>query len=628
MSTSPSNERFSVNTEPIHDVRINKLKKVFPEVWIEGKVQWDKLRETLGEFVENKNEVYSFTWTGKNDAQKILQKPSEATLVPCIKDSENFNKTKNVFIEGDNLEVMKLLFKKYHDKIKMIYLDPPYNTGNDLIYFDQYSDPLSAYLKISNQKDDFGNILSTNPETQGRYHSSWLSMMYPRLLMARELLKEDGVIFVSIDDNEIENLRMIMNEIFGEENFIDCIIWKKRYGGGAKEKYLVTLHEYILFYSKNINLIDNIYIPLDEASIKKYYTNKDEKYHIRGPYRTHPLEATKSVGERKNLVFPIPTPDGGEVWPERQWWWDKKRVMQSIKNNDLEFIKGKNGKINVHTKQYLKDKNGNIRKSKPFSIIDDVYTQHGTREIADLFGDSKIYPFPKPTKLIKKILEMTDLKNDDIIMDFFAGSCSTAHAILDYSLETKIKLNFICIQLPEPFPDNSVARNQGYVTISQFGKDRIKKIINKLKNLENDNVDLGYKYLKLNLSNFNLKTDIKLYNDDAKNGLKYIELLDKWVLNPIKEGVKDIDICYEILIKEGYDLNSEIINFNIGENKIYKIMEDNRELYVCIDSVINKFLVEELKKSVYKNSQWIFLDRSLTDDFKLTLNSYVQIKVI
>src|SRR5690554_1667267 len=316
--------------------KLNALKQVLPEVFTEGKVDWEKLKATLGEDINFSNERYVLNWAGKSEAFKILQMPTTKTLNPCpeesvkkdgttytkndlgflIDDSETLGQqseinnlhSQNLFIEGENMEVLKVLQKSYFGKVKMIYIDPPYNTGNDsFIYPDKFSETKSDYEKRVGDKDNEGymtkdGMFKKNSKENGQYHSNWLNMMMPRLYLAKNLLKQDGVIFVSIDDNEVHNLRLLMNEIFGEENFVANIIWKKRYGGGAKEKYLVSLHEYILVFAKDINAISPMFIPLDEESIKRYYTKKDENFVTRGGYRTHPLEATKSMGERKNLV--------------------------------------------------------------------------------------------------------------------------------------------------------------------------------------------------------------------------------------------------------------------------------------------------------------------------------------
>lgn len=373
---------------------LEALKVIFPDVFTEGRIDFDVLRETLGEYIDDRPERYSFTWNGKSRARRIAQTPSTGTLRPCPEESVNWDATQNLFIEGDNLEVLKLLQKSYHKKVKMIYIDQPYNTGNEFIYPDKFQDNLDTYLRYTGQKDEDGLKLSANAETSGRYHTNWLNMMLPRLKLARNLLRDDGVIFISIDDNEVANLRKLCDEVFGEENFIDAIIWKKRYGGGAKEKYLISVHEYVLMYAKSETILENIYVPLTEDSIKRYYTQRDENYAVRGPYRTHPLEATKSMGERKNLVFSIPGPDGQDISPKRQWLWGKDRVENALAGNELEFLKDKDGNWSVHTKQYLKDEQGNVRQGKAFSLIDvdrrHLYSTRNQRDYRHLRERSSI----------------------------------------------------------------------------------------------------------------------------------------------------------------------------------------------------------------------------------------------
>ena len=281
---------------------------------------------------------------------------------------------------------------------------------------------------------------------------------------------------ISIDDGEVDNARKICDEIFGRDNFIDSIVWKKRYGGGAKEKYLISLHEYALMYAKSEQNLDNIYVPLTEESIKRYYKLTDSNSNIRGQYRTYPLEATKSMGERQNLVFDIPAPDGTMVSPKRQWLWGKERVEKAIENNELEFVRSKNSEWSVHTKQYLKDENGKIRQGKAFSIIDDIYTQHGTNEIINLFGNAQYFSFPKPSKFIQKLLQIgLNGRNNAIILDFFAGSATTAHAVMQLNAEDGGNRKFIMVQLPEACDEKSEAFKAGYKTIAEISKERIRR---------------------------------------------------------------------------------------------------------------------------------------------------------
>lgn len=612
--------------------RMEEFKTMFPEVLTEGKIDFDKLKAALGEETDGKPERYSFTWAGKKDAIRLLQVPSRATLVPDKDESVNFDTTQNIFIEGDNLEILKLLWKPYFGSVKMIYIDPPYNTGSDLIYQDSYIDPLNTYLMLTGQKDTTGDLLFSNPETSGRYHSAWISMMYPRLFLARQILREDGVILVTSDDNEIHNLRMLLNEVFGEENFIDCIVWKKRYGGGAKEKYLVTLHEYVLFYAKDKTFLDNIFVPLDQEAIDRYYKYKDEKYETRGPYRTHPLEATRSVGARKHLIYAIPSPDGSEIWPRRQWWWEKSRAMEALRKNELEFIIGKDGKYTVHTKQYLRDEHGRTRQTKAFSIIDNIYTEHGTREIEELFGDSRVFSFPKPTGLIKRLIQIAGTSENDIVLDFFAGSCTLAQAALELNQHNDSNMRFIVCQLPEPTTEDSFAYQEGYSTIADIGKERIRRVIAKMKkdgegkmDLDNPETpeDLGFKVFKLAESNY--RPWVGVEEKDPEEYARQMELY----LDPLLEGWEEKNVIYEVALKEGYSLSSRIEKVKEGNgNAIWKVTDDDKEqsFHICLDEKID----EEAAKALELNTDDLFICRgiALTDEMAANLALQCNLKVI
>lgn len=373
----------------------------------------------------------------------------------------------NLIIHGDNLLALKSLLPSFAGKIKCIYIDPPYNTGNANEW--RYNDKVNSPM----HEDWFDKEVNRDDLTR---HDKWLCMMWPRLVLLRELLHVDGVIFISIDDNEVHRLRAIMDEIFGEENFVDTIIWKKRYGGGAKEKHLVSLHEYILFYAKSIESLDPIFVPSSQETIERYYKLKDDKFETRGAYRTHPLEATKSMGERKNLVFPIPAPDGTEVLPKRQWLWSRERAIKALENDELEFVKSASG-WTVHAKQYLKDEDGNLRQSKTFSIIDSVFTQHGTNEIIELFGDAQIFPFAKPTNLVKTLIQLAT-SGDDIILDSFAGSGTTGQAVLALNAEDEGNRKFILIE-QEEYADTITA-------------ERMRRVMKGVPNAKDEKLKQGY----------------------------------------------------------------------------------------------------------------------------------------
>lgn len=316
---------------------LEKLQAIFPDIFSEGKIDLEKFKATFTDDINFANERYVLNWAGKSDAFKVLQMPTTATLKPQPEQSINFDTTENVFIEGENLEVLKVLQKSYYGKIKVIEIDPPYNTGSDsFIYPDSFKENKAEYEKRIGDKDEEGYLMKEgmfrkNNKDSGHYHSNWLSMMYPRLFLAKNLLREDGVIFVHIDDNEFHNLRLLMNEIFGEENFVETLCWKKKYGGGAKEKYLVSVHEYILVYAKSIYSLPEIMVEFDLEKARKFYKHKDENFETLGYYRTHPLEAVKSFDIRENLNFPVTAPDGTEVYPKRQWRWSKARFEEALK---------------------------------------------------------------------------------------------------------------------------------------------------------------------------------------------------------------------------------------------------------------------------------------------------------
>lgn len=543
---------------------IEKLRELFPEAFTEGsdedgprwKVDFDALKEIIGEYGEKEAERYSFTWHGKSRARLIAQNPSTGTLRPCPEESVNWDTTKNLFIEGDNLEVLKLLQKSYHKKVKMIYIDPPYNTGNDFIYPDKFADNLDTYLRYTGQIDDEGFKVSTNAETGGRYHTNWLNMMYPRLKLARNLLMDDGFFFVSVDDVEAPKLRLVLDEIFGEENFVESLIWKKKYGGGAKTKYYVGLHEYILCYVKNKDAISKIETPYKEEH-RKYYKFEDERVSERGPYRLQPL-GTTSNDFRPNLRYPI-IHNGKEVWPEVQWQWEKERTEKANSNGELVFTEAGDS-YSVNFKQYLYDEDGNERRSKPFSIIDGIYTQHGTNEIKRLFGNGKAFTFPKPSSLLVE-LQRIFFDHDYIVVDFFAGSCPVADSVFQLNSEDGGNRRFIAVQLPEPTDADSFAATEGFSTISDLARERIRRSIKEFEAAKESVVSYGFKAFRLDSSN------IKPWDADFDNVEQ--ALLDS--VDNIKSERSEEDVLYELLLKYGLDLAVPIETRNVLDKKVYVI---------------------------------------------------------
>jgi adenine-specific DNA-methyltransferase len=592
MSKGPSQktkrEHIATTSALILDEQIAKLQRLFPETVSEGKVDWDKLRAALGDAVTTTPERFSFSWAGKSEAIQLLQTPTHATLIPCPDEGVDADATGNVFIEGDNLEVLKLLFKPYFGKVKLIYIDPPYNTGQDFVYPDDYADPLNPYLKLTGQMDAEGNLLTSNPETSGRHHSSWLSMMYPRLFLARQLLREDGLIFISIDDHEVHHLRMLMNEIFGEENFVECFVWKRSYGGGAKEKYAVSQHEYVMLFCRDLELLPELWLPPDPEVEKKYYKYEDDKVVTRGPYRLQPLEAGKSMEHRENLIFPIKRPGDGEVKPKRQWLWSKERVEAALAADELVFSE-KNGDITVAYKQYLLNEAGEKRGAKPVSVIDGIYTQHGTQELVELFGGQHLFQCPQPTKLMKLLVQTgTAFDQGDLVLDFFSGSCTTAHGVLELNREDGGNRKFIIVQLPEP------TENKQYTTIAEIGKERIRRVLAKLKKEAAESLadptapkpDLGFKVFKLAAPHIQPWSA----EDADREPDRYTAKLAMYN-DPLMPGWTAENVLWEIALREGFGLNSRFEKKKLkSRNAVWLVTDPDKDppqtLLVCLDDKI------------------------------------------
>lgn len=591
--------KLKMHSPDLTQANIDKLAALFPNCVAEARgangalkrsIDFDQLRQELsGSIVEGPQERYQLNWPGKREALLTANAPIAKTLRPCREESVDFDTTQNLFIEGDNLDALKLLQETYLNKVKMIYIDPPYNTGNDFIYDDDFSDSASSFREKSSLVDAEGNRLVANTESNGRFHSDWMSMIYARLVLARNLLAQNGLIFISIDDGEYQNLRKICDEVFGEKNFVDNVIWKKRYGGGAKEKHFVSLHEYVLVFAKNIESLENFTVPLTDESIKRYYTAKDSNFATRGPYRTHPLEATKSMGERKNLVFPIPGPNGQEIFPQRQWLWSADRVREALEGGELEFLEGRGGSISVHTKQYLKEKDGSVRTGKPFSIIDDVYTQHGTNEIIEIFGDAQMFSFPKPSMFLKKLLDVgTNGGNDEIVIDFFSGSSAMAHATMLANAQDGGGRKFVMVQLDEAVDSDSPASKAGFKTIADVGKERIRRAGAKVKQstedkLDFDGLDIGFRVLKIDSSNMKEV----FYTPDA---VSQDGLFDQ--VNNIREDRTAEDLLFQVLLDWGVDLALPIEQETIAGKTVFFV--DGNALAACFEEGISEEFVKLL----------------------------------
>ncbi|MGE7942219.1 site-specific DNA-methyltransferase [Lysinibacillus xylanilyticus] len=600
---------------------IARLKELFPEILTDGdKIDFDMLKTLLGEVVETEQERYQFTWHGKKKMIEGAQKPSKGTLRPVPEKSKNYDTTENLYIEGDNLEVLKLLQKSYNGKIKMIYIDPPYNTGQDFVYKDNYKDGVLNYLEQTGQVDCEGNILSTNTESNGRFHTDWLNMIYPRLKLARNLLTDDGVIFIAIDNNEIKNLRMICDEIFGESCFVEQLVWRNKYGSGAKTKAFIEVHEYILCYSRKP--IINLTSELGDSERAKY-TKVDERFNTRGGYRTQPL-MTKSLATRENLIYPI-LYNGIEIWPTKQWVWSKERMENAIKNNLVEIKQKNDGSYTIESKSYLKDENGRFRRGKPVSLYNGPFNQEGTEEIRELFNGETPFDFVKPTKLVQNLLslEINDSQeNDFIVLDFFSGSSTTAHAVMNLNSIDGGKRKFIMVQIPEETNEKSDAFRLGYKNICEIGIERIKKAGEKIKQqLENnineagmindhlvnpDEMDIGFKVLKLDSSN------IREWNVDFENLEDELDLYE----TPFIDGRSELDIVYEIMLKQGLEPTYPIETFEVNGQTIYDIAFGS--LFICLSHKITpdiaKAIIARRDGHGTETSSVIFSDAGFSND--------------
>ena len=574
---------------------LDQLRALFPDVFTEGAVNFAVLKQLLGAAIDDREEKYGLSWHGKRRARQLALTPSTGTLRPCPEDSVAWDTTQNLMIEGDNLEVLKLLQKSYAGRVKLIYIDPPYNTGQDFVYPDDYKDNIKNYLELTGQLEG-GRKVSSNTESSGRFHTDWLNMIYPRVKLARNLLRSDGLICISIDDFERDNLKRVCDEIFGEENFVESIIWKKRYGGGAKEKHLISVHEYVLVYAKDINELGDLYVPQTQAAIERYYTKRDSNYDKRGPYRTHPLEATKSMGDRPNLVFPIEGPGGKKIMPKRQWLWSKDRVALALKNNEIEFAKDRDGNWTAHSKQYLKELSGEVRQGKAFSIIDDVYSQHGTNELLELFGDAHVYPFPKPTGLLKPILEFGAPDPDSIVVDFFAGSGTTAQAVMNLNVADKGRRRYLLVQLPEPIDKEANKSAAEFCkklgkpqNIAEITKERLRRAAKSLAKQHGGFAgDLGFRVFKLDTTNIR---EWAAQRQDVDAALQTS-------IEHLKVERTEQDILCELLLKLGLDLCVPIDKKTIVGKDVHSI--GGGVLMACLTEKIGAKGVDELALGIVK----------------------------
>ena len=613
--------------------KIEMQKQLTPECFEDGKINFETLRQNLGDWTQNEEdpelEHFGLFWPGKRDARKAAALPPEGTLEPVwgdglkadgTPDKDGTNDSKNVFIEGENLEVLKLLQKSYTGKIKMIYIDPPYNTGNDFVYDDNFTEPLQEYLRRTGQIDEEGKSLTTNKKSDGRFHSKWLSMMYPRLRLARNLLSDDGVIFASIDDNEIHNLRGIMNEIFGEENFICQAGWQKVYSPKNQARYLSNDYEYVLIYSKSIFNFQIGLLPRTEEMNKRY---SDFDKDPRGPWKPGDLVAS---GERKGGHYIIKNPITGQefdVPSGKHWAFSEETMKTMLEENRIFFGKGNNSYPSF--KQFLSEvKQGRVPSSF-FNYKDYGHTDEAKKDFIKLFGEEgrTIFETLKPVRLIQNLCRIGNLNDNDILLDFFGGSGTTMQAIYELNLEEKTNRKFICVQIPELTNETSEAFKSGYKSIAEISKTRAKKVSQKIQEL-GAKTDIGLKVVSLNNSNYK---SWKNYQ-----GLSIAALESKLSLfneNPLRDDYTKDGLLTEIMLLEGFTLCSTISMLSeLKTNEIKKITCEYSEhaLLVCLDEKINKETVTKLELG--DNDIFICLDSAISTEDKLRLSDKGLIKTI
>ncbi len=593
--------KLNGQSKDVLEENVSKIKELFPEAFEEGKIDFDVLKKLLGNFVDKDTERYSFSWNGKSKAIKTALTPTSSTLRPDRESSKNWDSTENIFIEGDNLEVLKVLQDTYRNKVKMIYIDPPYNTGHDFVYSDNFNDTVADYKERTNQ------AMVSNADTNGRYHTNWLNMMYPRLRLARNLLLDDGVIFISIDDNEVTNLRKICDEVFGESSFLGNITWinrtKPKNIGGAKYS-LQQNTEYVLVYSKQSKDYFTGFVLPETA--KKLYPYKDEKNNKE--YRTEEIQQRKNLGSmrRDSMVYNLL-----DIDPKENYRWQLSPGRKDLLLKENKLIK--TGQ-RIYEILYREDEEGSA--FDPFwSHRQDTGTAENAKEFLEsLLGKDDIFDTVKPIDLLVQLLRF--LPNDCLVLDFFAGSGTTAHAVMDLNAEDEGKRKFITVQLPEETNKESEAYKAGYKYISDISKERIRRAGEKIKADNNDKegidkLDIGFKAFTLDSTNLTLW--------DEKTQDLQTSLLEQ--INSTKNGRTQEDVLYEVLLKYGVDLATPIAEESINGKKVYSIA--GGYLLVCLDKDIDLETVSEIAKK--KPERVVFYDHGFKDDM-VKINSEQTLK--
>ena len=602
-----------------------ELKSIYPQVFEDNKINFEKLKSLLsGEIIENEDDRFYFNWAGKNNIYKLIQSPAYGTLKPDKEKSVDFDNTENIVIVGENLETLKLLLKPYFGKVKMIYIDPPYNTGNDFIYRDNFKEPLKDYLEKTGQIDSEGKKLTTNTEASGRYHSDWLNFMYPRLFLARQLLRDDGVIFVSIDDHEVHHLRMIMDEIFGEENFVVNAIWEKVKIRKNSAKWFSDSHDHILIFSKNKQQWNRNLLPRINT---ENYKNPDND--PRGPWIPIPIYAN----HKYDADYKITKPNGTVLSRPKNNYWrlSENNFNKYVQENRIWWGEGDSYPM---IKKFLSEVQNGLVPRSIFYYDEFGGNPHGDAALKEIFNGVKVMENPKSVNLIKAFIQISSDK-DDLVMDFFAGSGTTGHAVWDLNKEDGGNRKFILVQLDEEVQDQEIKKE--FPTVADICIERLKRVSEKYKR-ENDaslfksDQDFGFKVLKLDKSNFNLMDEFEIDKGENIDELKrkYLEWLGLFVNQPLVPGWKEIDVVYEVMLKEGFNLNSRIEKVKIKDDDFYHVRDEEQDLefYISLKDNFASETIEEIRTSKYKGKMFVFLDMALTDSDKINLSAFVRLKVI
>lgn len=622
-------DKLKMQTANKADENFRKLAELFPNAVTEtidenGEVvrAIDKdvlMQEISVKVVDGKEERYQFTWPDKKKSVLLANAPISKTLRPCREESVDFDNTENLYIEGDNLEVLKLLQETYLGKIKMIYIDPPYNTGNDFVYEDDFAQSTDEYLANSGQFDDEGNRLVANTESNGRFHTDWLNMIYPRLKLAKDLLREDGVIFISIDDNEIENLKKVCDEIFGQQNCACNLVWQKK-TGASDAKGIATITENVLVYCKDVNQYATIFTKNTDSYDLNRYKFTDEFVAERGPYYIDNLDRG-GLSYSDSLNYGIECPDGTMTFPNGRteyindgwiWKWSKQKIEWARKNKFIEFRKTDKKKSGwaVCYKNYLKVDNENkpIERAAPHkNLINDILNANAAATMKNLFGTNNYFNYSKPAELIKRILEYVQ-SDDSIILDFFSGSATTAHAVMQLNAEDGGHRKFIMVQLPEETAEKSEAYKAGYKNICEIGKERIRRAGVKIKEespLTTQNLDTGFRVLKCDTSN--MKGVYYRPNEVEQ------DLFDNYA-NNIKEDRTAEDLLFQVMLDLGVLLSSKIEETTIAGCKVFNVAEGF--LYACFDNNIS----DDVVKAIANEQPYyaVFRDSGMVSDSVLT----------